>query len=130
VRRPRAGISRAVVLKAERASLCDKLTRLWAEPAGFDNQVRELKVQGLGGASEIAKALKIGRASVHRLLETGQQRRQESKHENIIHCRNLRDGFGGDCCTIVLSLRPTEIRSSLRSRMASQQGRKPSGWQD
>jgi hypothetical protein len=36
VRRPRAGISRAVVLKAERASVCDKLTCLWAEPAGFD----------------------------------------------------------------------------------------------
>jgi DNA invertase Pin-like site-specific DNA recombinase len=31
--------------------------------------VRELKQQGLG-ATEIAKALKIGRASVYRVLET------------------------------------------------------------
>jgi DNA invertase Pin-like site-specific DNA recombinase len=33
-------------------------------------RVRELKVQGLG-ATEIAKALKIGRASVYRALEAG-----------------------------------------------------------
>ena len=33
-------------------------------------QVRELKVQGMG-ASEIAKALKIGRASVYRMLALG-----------------------------------------------------------
>jgi DNA invertase Pin-like site-specific DNA recombinase len=32
--------------------------------------VRALKEQGLG-ASEIAKALKIGRASVYRVLEAG-----------------------------------------------------------
>jgi DNA invertase Pin-like site-specific DNA recombinase len=34
------------------------------------SQVRAMKAQGLG-ASEIAKALKIGRASVYRFLETG-----------------------------------------------------------
>ena len=34
-------------------------------------QVREMKSQGLG-ATEIAKALKIGRASVYRVLEAGQ----------------------------------------------------------
>jgi DNA invertase Pin-like site-specific DNA recombinase len=40
-------------------------------PASIDAaQVRELKAQGLG-ASEIAKALKIGRASVYRVLEAG-----------------------------------------------------------
>jgi Helix-turn-helix domain of resolvase len=40
-------------------------------PASIDPaQVRELKAQGLG-ASEIAKALKIGRASVYRVLEAG-----------------------------------------------------------
>ena len=33
------------------------------------DKVRELKQQGLG-ATEIAKALKIGRASVYRVLET------------------------------------------------------------
>jgi DNA invertase Pin-like site-specific DNA recombinase len=33
-------------------------------------QVRTMKAQGLG-ASEIAKALKIGRASVYRVLEAG-----------------------------------------------------------
>jgi DNA invertase Pin-like site-specific DNA recombinase len=33
-------------------------------------QVREMKAQGLG-ATEIAKALKIGRASVYRVLEAG-----------------------------------------------------------
>ena len=38
-------------------------------PASIDAaKVRELKGQGLG-ASEIAKALKIGRASVYRVLE-------------------------------------------------------------
>jgi DNA invertase Pin-like site-specific DNA recombinase len=38
-------------------------------PASIDaGQVRELKAQGKG-ASEIAKALKIGRASVYRVLE-------------------------------------------------------------
>ena len=38
-------------------------------PASIDAaQVRELKAQGKG-ASEIAKALKIGRASVYRVLE-------------------------------------------------------------
>jgi DNA invertase Pin-like site-specific DNA recombinase len=41
-------------------------------PPGVDDaaQVRELKAQGKG-ASEIAKALKIGRASVYRVLEAG-----------------------------------------------------------
>jgi DNA invertase Pin-like site-specific DNA recombinase len=43
-----------------------------ARPASIDAaQVREMKSQGLG-ATEIAKALKIGRASVHRVLEAGQ----------------------------------------------------------
>src|SRR6195256_641503 len=41
-------------------------------PASIDAaQVRQLKGQGFG-PSEIAKALKIGRASVYRLLEAGQ----------------------------------------------------------
>ena len=41
-------------------------------PASIDAaQVREIKWQGLG-ATEIAKALKIGRASVYRVLEAGQ----------------------------------------------------------
>ena len=41
-------------------------------PASIDAaQVREIKSQGLG-ATEIAKALKIGRASVYRVLEAGQ----------------------------------------------------------
>jgi DNA invertase Pin-like site-specific DNA recombinase len=31
--------------------------------------VRELKARGLAAASEIAKALKIGRASVYRVLD-------------------------------------------------------------
>jgi DNA invertase Pin-like site-specific DNA recombinase len=40
-------------------------------PATIDAaQVRALKAQGQG-ASEIAKALKIGRASVYRVLEAG-----------------------------------------------------------
>ena len=40
-------------------------------PASIDAaQVREMKAQGLG-ASEIAKALKIGRASVYRVLDAG-----------------------------------------------------------
>jgi DNA invertase Pin-like site-specific DNA recombinase len=40
-------------------------------PASIDAaQVRELKAQGKG-ASEIAKTLKIGRASVYRVLEAG-----------------------------------------------------------
>src|ERR1700726_3883187 len=40
-------------------------------PASIDGaQVREMKAQGLG-ASVIAKALKIGRASVYRVLEAG-----------------------------------------------------------
>jgi DNA invertase Pin-like site-specific DNA recombinase len=40
-------------------------------PASIDaTQVRAMKAQGLG-ASEIAKALKIGRASVYRVLEAG-----------------------------------------------------------
>jgi DNA invertase Pin-like site-specific DNA recombinase len=40
-------------------------------PASIDAaQVREMKAQGLG-ATEIAKALKIGRASVYRVLEAG-----------------------------------------------------------
>jgi DNA invertase Pin-like site-specific DNA recombinase len=40
-------------------------------PASIDaGQVRAMKAQGLG-ASEIAKALKIGRASVYRVLEAG-----------------------------------------------------------
>jgi DNA invertase Pin-like site-specific DNA recombinase len=40
-------------------------------PASMDaTQVRAMKAQGLG-ASEIAKALKIGRASVYRVLEAG-----------------------------------------------------------
>jgi len=34
-------------------------------------QVREMKAQGLG-ASKIAKALKIGRGSVYRVLEASQ----------------------------------------------------------
>ena len=39
-------------------------------PASIDvAQVRQMKQQGLG-ASEIAKALKIGRASVYRALES------------------------------------------------------------
>jgi DNA invertase Pin-like site-specific DNA recombinase len=43
-----------------------------ARPASIDAaQVREMKSQGLG-ATEIAKALKIGRASVYRVLEAGQ----------------------------------------------------------
>ena len=38
-------------------------------PASIDQaRVREMKAQGLG-ATEIAKALKIGRASVYRVLE-------------------------------------------------------------
>jgi DNA invertase Pin-like site-specific DNA recombinase len=41
-------------------------------PASIDAvQVRAMKSQGLG-ATEIAKALKIGRASVYRVLEAGQ----------------------------------------------------------
>ena len=41
-------------------------------PASIDAaQVREMKAQGLG-ASEIAKALKIGRASVYRVLDASQ----------------------------------------------------------
>ena len=41
-------------------------------PASIDAaQVREIKSHGLG-ATEIAKALKIGRASVYRVLEAGQ----------------------------------------------------------
>src|ERR1700681_2237389 len=41
-------------------------------PASIDaTQVRQMKGQGMG-ASEIAKALKIGRASVYRVLEAGQ----------------------------------------------------------
>jgi DNA invertase Pin-like site-specific DNA recombinase len=40
-------------------------------PASIDAaQVRAMKAQGLG-ASEIAKTLKIGRASVYRVLEAG-----------------------------------------------------------
>jgi DNA invertase Pin-like site-specific DNA recombinase len=40
-------------------------------PASIDAaQVHAMKAQGLG-ASEIAKALKIGRASVYRVLDTG-----------------------------------------------------------
>jgi DNA invertase Pin-like site-specific DNA recombinase len=40
-------------------------------PASINaTQVRAMKAQGLG-ASEIAKALKIGRASVYRVLEGG-----------------------------------------------------------
>jgi DNA invertase Pin-like site-specific DNA recombinase len=40
-------------------------------PASIDAaQVRAMKTLGLG-ASEIAKALKIGRASVYRVLEAG-----------------------------------------------------------
>jgi DNA invertase Pin-like site-specific DNA recombinase len=40
-------------------------------PASIDaGQVRAMKAQGLG-ASEIAKALKIGRASVYRVLDAG-----------------------------------------------------------
>jgi DNA invertase Pin-like site-specific DNA recombinase len=40
-------------------------------PASIDvTKVRAMKAQGLG-ASEIAKALKIGRASVYRVLEAG-----------------------------------------------------------
>jgi DNA invertase Pin-like site-specific DNA recombinase len=40
-------------------------------PASIDgDQVRAMKAQGIG-ASEIAKALKIGRASVYRVLEAG-----------------------------------------------------------
>jgi Helix-turn-helix domain of resolvase len=46
-----------------------------ARPASIDaTKVRELKAQGLG-ASEIAKALKIGRASVYRVLEAGSEGR-------------------------------------------------------
>lgn len=41
-------------------------------PASIDAaRVFELKAQGMG-ATEIAKALKIGRASVYRVLEAGQ----------------------------------------------------------
>jgi DNA invertase Pin-like site-specific DNA recombinase len=41
-------------------------------PASIDAaQVREMKARGLG-ATEIAKALKIGRASVYRVLEAEQ----------------------------------------------------------
>jgi DNA invertase Pin-like site-specific DNA recombinase len=40
-------------------------------PASIDaTQVRAMKAEGKG-ASEIAKALKIGRASVYRVLEAG-----------------------------------------------------------
>jgi DNA invertase Pin-like site-specific DNA recombinase len=40
-------------------------------PASIDTaQVRAMKAQGLG-ASEIAKALKIGRATVYRVLGAG-----------------------------------------------------------
>ena len=40
-------------------------------PASIDAaQVRAMKAQGIG-ASEIAKALKIGRASVYRVMEAG-----------------------------------------------------------
>ena len=43
-------------------------------PTSIDTaRVRELKAQGLG-ASKIAKALKIGRASVYRVLEEREQR--------------------------------------------------------
>jgi DNA invertase Pin-like site-specific DNA recombinase len=39
-------------------------------PASIDAaQVRAMKAQGLWGATEIANALKIGRASVYRVLE-------------------------------------------------------------
>jgi hypothetical protein len=44
----------------------------------------------------------------------------------MVCCRNLRHGFDGGWA-IVLSFRRAEIRSSLQSRMESQQGRKPSG---
>ncbi len=41
------------------------------QPASIDAaRVRELKGKGLG-ASEIAKVLKIGRASVYRVLDAG-----------------------------------------------------------
>ena len=39
-------------------------------PASIDAaRVREMKAAGMGPATEIAKALKIGRASVYRVLE-------------------------------------------------------------
>ena len=47
--------------------------RYKGRPASIDAvQVREMKAQGLLGASEIAKALKIGCASVYRVLEAAQ----------------------------------------------------------
>jgi hypothetical protein len=40
-------------------------------PAGLDRCHSGVQVAGARGASEIAKALKIGRASVYRVLEAG-----------------------------------------------------------
>jgi hypothetical protein len=51
------------------------------------------------------------------------------EYEKIVHCLNLRDAFGGDC-TLVLSVGPAEIGCGLQSRMASQQGGEPGGWQN
>jgi DNA invertase Pin-like site-specific DNA recombinase len=53
------------IAKAKAAGVCK------GRPASIDAaQVRDMKAQGFG-ASEIAKAPKIGRASVYRLLEAG-----------------------------------------------------------
>src|SRR5277367_840188 len=50
-------------------------------PASIDAaQVRAMKAQGLG-ASEIAKTLKIGRASVYRVLEAGSRPRPQRPHD-------------------------------------------------
>jgi hypothetical protein len=65
VRRDAVPIKLRIIAKAKAAGLYK------GRPASIDaSQVRAMKAQGLG-ASEIAKALKIGRASVYRFLETG-----------------------------------------------------------
>jgi DNA invertase Pin-like site-specific DNA recombinase len=56
-------------------------------PASIDAaQVRAMKAQGLG-ASEIAKALKIGRASVYRVLDAGLQFRRRGAYKRPIRNR-------------------------------------------
>jgi DNA invertase Pin-like site-specific DNA recombinase len=46
------------------------------------DQVRKLKADGVG-ASEIAKALKIGRASVYRVLGAAAQREAQCRSLNV-----------------------------------------------
>jgi DNA invertase Pin-like site-specific DNA recombinase len=57
---------------ARRGSTSRRIAGVYkGRPASIDaTQVRALKAQGKG-ASEIAKALKIGRASIYRVLDAG-----------------------------------------------------------